>query len=102
MSDIKKDLIEIEGILSSVSDYGAFEKRKDPEFLAEKCLYKQAQERLSRLQYACMQQNAVCQFLMAKMVAMVKNKPIDKTQLEAVEEQIAVFEENLKKGVYTK
>lgn len=100
MSDIRKDMIEIDAILNAVSDYGDFAKCKEPEYLTEKCLYEQACQRLAVQQLVCKNCEAVAQFHFAKMISMVKNKPLDKDEIERIQEQIAVFEENLRKGNY--
>lgn len=101
MSEFRKDLIEIEDFLSSVSDYGKFERRKDPEFLTLKCMWERAQRDLARQQFVCMQFERMCQFYFSRMIAMVEDKPLDTAALEKVEEQIAVFLTKLKNGDYS-
>uniref|UniRef100_A0AAU8AX97 Uncharacterized protein n=1 Tax=Dulem virus 94 TaxID=3145805 RepID=A0AAU8AX97_9VIRU len=102
MSSLKEDVIEIEGILDKISDCATFDDCKDPVFLTEKCLYEQASERLARQQFVCMQMEKVCQFHFAKMIALVKGVKLPEPDLAAIDEKIAVFEERMRKGEYSK
>lgn len=100
MSDIKKDLAEINDTLNSESPLGRFSRMKEPEFETLSCMWKMAQERLARYQYVCMQISAQAEFYKAQMNAMASGTKLDKSMVESIEEKIAVFEEQLKKGVY--
>lgn len=100
MSDMKKDLEQIESFLSSKSPHGMFERREEPmyKFLLNEVEY--TGRLCAMAEFVALQRKAQHEFSTLKLRSFVEGVELPSDKLEAIEEKIAIFVENLKKGVY--
>lgn len=100
MSDMKKDLEQIESFLSSQSPHGMFERREEPMYKVLLSDVEYTGKMCAMAEFVAMQRKAQHEFATLKLRSFVEGVELPKDKLEAIEEKIAVFVENLKKGVY--
>lgn len=102
MSTLKEDVKKVEELLNSKSPLGFFTKQQEPEYEILKLAVENSGRDLAMYQYVTAQKQAIHNFNTLKLQAFVNGEEFDKKALEDIDEKIAIFEENLRRGVYFK
>lgn len=100
MSDIKKDIQEIEDFLKSPSPLGKFERMKAPEYELLKVEVENSGRILQKAQYVASMRAVEHKLACAKFDAFVQGVELPKKKIEAIEADIQVFISELKDGVW--
>lgn len=100
MSDLKKDLEEIEAFLLQPSPLGRFAREKTPEYLVLKAVVENTGRILARAQYVCNMRQVEHALATAKLKAFVNGEELDKDTVDNIECNIANFITEMKKGVW--
>ena len=100
MSDIKKDLEQIETYLNSQSPCGMFARREEPLYKILLNEVEHSGKLCAMAEFVALQRKAQHEFATLKLRSFVEGVSLPQDKLEAIEEKIAMFVENLKKGVY--
>lgn len=98
MSDLKKDIEEIEAFLSDKSHLGCFARYDEPEYKVLKSACEIAGRELARYEYIVARLRAVCQYRELQLKAFIQGKrlPVETTSL--IEANIADFFIKFKDG----
>lgn len=98
MSDLKKDIEEIEAFLCNQSSLGCFTRYDEPEYEVLKSACEIAGRELSRYQYIVARLRAICQYRELQLTAFIHGKRLSVETNAKIEEMIADFFTKLQSG----
>lgn len=100
MSDLKKEVKEIEELMNKPAPGKMYARKDEPLYQVLRCAVEQSGHELANYQYVTLQKQAIHEFNVMKLNMFMNGINVENnSKLEAIEERIAIFEEKLKKGV---
>lgn len=101
MSDIKKDLEQIEAFLKQKSPLGAFARQEEPEYHVLKAEVENTGRILAKAEYVKNMREIQHHIASLKLQAFVSGEQLPKNKIEAIEADIANFITELKEGKWS-
>lgn len=99
-NQLQKDIEDVEKFLNSPSPHGMFARRDEPMYKVLLSDVEYTGKLCAMAEFVALQRKAQHEFATIKLRSFVEGIELPQDKLEAIEEKISVFVENLKKGVY--